>query len=406
MGQRLPGHYNALPIHGGRDLLGAERRVIVYQHILRKQHMDGYLQPLLWTSAGLGLLVVGGELLVRGAVGVSLAVRVSPLVIGLTVVAFGTSAPELAVSVRAALAGSPELAIGNVVGSNIANILLILGAAALISPLAVSSQIIRFDVPLMIAASCALLAVGWDGRISRLDGAVLVCALAAYTGWSWRQSRRENQAVQQEFSQHLGPARQATVTRLLGHAALILVGLALLAGGARWLVDGAVEIARLWGMSELVIGLTVVAVGTSLPEVVTSLVASFRGERDIAVGNVVGSNLFNILCVLGISSLVASQGIRVSAAALQFDIPIMIAVAVACLPIFFTGRTIARWEGALFLGYYAAYTTYLVLAATQASVTRTFGSIMLGFVIPLTVLTLLICVVRAVRQQRAAGPMS
>lgn len=368
--------------------------------------MDGYLQPLLWTTAGLGLLMAGGELLVRGAVGVSVAARVSPLVIGLTVVAFGTSAPELAVSVRAALAGSPELAIGNVVGSNIANVLLILGAAALITPLAVSSQIIRFDVPLMIAASCALLAVGWDGRISRLDGSVLFCALVAYTGWSWRQSRRENQAVQQEFSQHLGPPRRATATRLLGHSALILVGLVLLAGGARWLVDGAVEIARLWGMSELVIGLTVVAVGTSLPEVVTSLMASIRGERDIAVGNVVGSNLFNILCVLGISSMVASQGISVSAAALQFDIPIMIAVAVACLPIFFTGRTIARWEGALFLGYYATYTTYLVLAATQASVTRTFSSIMLGFVIPLTVITLLICVVRAVRQQRSAGPMS
>ena len=321
---------------------------------------------------GLITLVGGGELLVRGASRIAALARISPLVIGLTVVAFGTSAPELAVSLKASLAGQTDIAIGNVVGSNIFNVLLILGVSALVTPLVVSSQLIRIDVPLMIAASVALLLLGLDGHIGRIDGFVLFGVLVVYTGWSIRKSRKETTAVQKEFAHEFGSVKQEkTVLQPWFHVGLIIVGLVLLTFGARWLVDGAVTIAKLLGMSELLIGLTIVAVGTSLPEVAASVLASIKGERDIAVGNVVGSNIFNILSVLGLSASVAPGGVEVSQTALRLDIPIMIAVAVACLPVFFTGHVIARWEGGLFLAYYLAYTAYLILAATNEAVSRT-----------------------------------
>jgi cation:H+ antiporter len=355
--------------------------------------------------AGLITLAVGGEILVRGASALAAALRISPLVIGLTVVAFGTSAPELAVTLQAGLIGQPDVAVGNVVGSNIANVLLILGLSSLAAPLVVSSQLVRFDVPLMIAASLALPALGYDGVLARHDGAVLFGSLLVYTVWAVRKSRAERREVQEEFSHVYAEPAAKREPRLLVQIALIVVGLILLGLGSRWLVRGAVDLARLAGVGELIIGLTIVAVGTSLPELVTSVVAALRGERDIAVGNIVGSNLFNILGVLGLSSLIAPGGIRLAPAALRFDIPVMIAVAVACLPIFFTGRRIARWEGALFLGYYVAYVTYLVLDATNAIVSRQFRAIMLGYVIPLTALTLAIGVFRSVRQSEPqAGP--
>lgn len=363
--------------------------------------MGDYLFPVLWGSTGLVLLIAGGEVLVRGASALAAALRISPLVIGLTVVAFGTSAPELAVSVQSTLNGQPDLAVGNVVGSNIANVLLILGASALMAPLVVASQLIRFDVPLMIAASFAMLGLGWDGTIDRLDGGILFAALLLYTGWLIRQSRKESAEINSEFAAGIPAGGKETVRRFLTQIGLIVLGLVLLGLGSRWLVGGAVDIARLLGVDELIIGLTIVAVGTSLPEIVTSIMASVRGQRDIAVGNVVGSNLFNILCVLGLSSLIAPEGIGVSAEALRFDIPVMIAVAVACLPIFFTGNLIARWEGFLFLGYYVAYTGYLVLVATQAGVTETFTTVMMVFVIPLTCITLGIGVFRSLRRRKA-----
>jgi cation:H+ antiporter len=366
--------------------------------------MSDYLFPVIWIVAGLALLVGGGEVLVRGASAVAALARISPLVIGLTVVAFGTSAPELAVGVQSAFVGQAELAVGNVVGSNIANVLLILGLSALVAPLVVSSQLVRFDVPLMIVVSFLLLVLAWDGMIGRVDGCILFAGVLGYTTWSIRQSRRESEEVKTELAAQVAVPPKATAVRILQQLGLIVIGLILLGVGSRWLVSGSVDIARLLGVRELIIGLTVVAVGTSLPELVTSIVASVRGQRDIAVGNVVGSNLFNILCVLGVSGIVAPDGISVSAAALRLDIPIMIAVAVACLPIFFTGNLIARWEGGLFFAYYLAYTTYLVLAATQAAITRTFGMIMIAFVIPLTVVTLAVGVIRALRGPVAATP--
>ncbi len=357
---------------------------------------------LLLLLAGFVLLVVGAEALVRGASRLAGAMGISPLVIGLTVVAFGTSAPEMAVSVASGLMGQADIALGNVVGSNIFTVLLILGLSAVITPLAVSQQLVRLDVPLMIGVSILTLAFAADGRIGRLDGLVLFSGLVAYTVFQIRQSRRESARVEEQVAREYG-GEAASRRRLAVDAGRILLGLGLLVLGSNWLVAGAVRIAEAFGVSELIVGLTIVAAGTSLPEVATSVVASLRGERDIAVGNVVGSNLFNLLGVLGLSGLVASGGIAVADTALRFDLPVMIAVAVACLPIFFTGHLIARWEGALFLGYYVAYTLYLVLTATGHATLRVFSAAMIGFVVPLTVITLAVATVRAVRAARRSS---
>ncbi len=347
---------------------------------------------------GLALLIAGGESLVRGAAGLAAAARISPLVIGLTVVAFGTSAPEFAVTLQAAVLGQAELALGNVVGSNIFNVLFILGLSSLIVPLTVAAQLIWWDVPLMVVASVLLLLLGLDGTIGRWDGVPLLAGLVAYTAWAVFQSRRESRDVEDEYARQIAGATTAWKYAIV-QLVWIAAGLALLALGSRWLVDGAVAVARFLGVSELIIGLTIVAAGTSLPETVTSVIAGLRGQRDIAVGNIVGSNLFNLLGVLAISAMVAPGGVPVAPEALHFDIPVMIATAVACLPIFFTGHVISRWEGALFLGYYAAYLAHLILAATQATAIRTFDQVMLFAVLPLSVVTLLVGVARAVRRR-------
>lgn len=353
----------------------------------------------IWTGvlfvAGIVLLIWGADLLVRGAAHLAAAAGVPSLIIGLTVVALGTSAPELAVSLQASLNGQAALTLGNIVGSNIANILLILGLAALVVPLLVSPRLLQREVPAMIGISFLLWLLAADGSISRLDGAILVTLLGAFlaaTIWTARP------AVVPDQPPTTRPDGSAWgIARNLG---LVVGGLILLVAGAQWLVDGAVAFARVLGVSELVIGLTVVAVGTSLPEIATSILASLRGERDIAVGNVVGSNILNILAVLGLTTLIAPQPIAVPVSALAFDLPVLVAAAVACLPIFFNGRLIARWEGALFLGYYLAYTIYLVLAATRHSALPLFTAAMSFFVIPLTVVTLAVVIWRSVRAQR------
>ncbi len=349
--------------------------------------------PLLLLILGFGLLIVGAEILVRGAVQLATAIGISPLIIGLTVVAFGTSSPELAVSIQSAWMGQADLALGNVVGSNIFNVLFILGLAALVAPLLVSRQLIVRDVPLMIAASLLLPILGWDGSVSRLDGLILFAISIAYLAYSIRQSRKASQAIPDEVKADLAERQRPWYVNAL----LVIVGLLVLVIGSDWLVDGAVAIARSWGVSELVIGLTIVAAGTSMPEVAASIIASLRAQRDIAVGNVVGSNLFNILVVLGLTAVFAPNGVEVPMAAFSFDIPVMIAAAVACLPIFFSGRIIARWEGALFLGYYIAYTLYVILSATQHDALPLFSQTMLWFVIPLTLVTFIVLAVREAR---------
>ncbi len=302
------------------------------------------MNELLWAAAkiagGLILLVAGGETLVRGASLLASAMRVSSLVIGLTVVAFGTSAPELAVSLQSAWSGNADLAIGNVVGSNIFNVLFILGFSALIVPLVVSSQLIRWDAPVMIASSVLLFVFGLNGRIERWEGYLLFLGVVLYTWWCIRQSRKEGRQVIEEFEGEWpsDPGPSAAPPHWLSNLLLIVLGLCLLGLGSNLLISGSVRIASAMGVSQLVIGLTIVAIGTSLPEVVTSITAACRNERDIAVGNVVGSNIFNILCVVGLTSTVSPQGIAVSQSALSLDIPVMLAVAFACLPIFLSGH--------------------------------------------------------------------
>ena len=354
---------------------------------------------------GLVLLIVGAELLVRGASRLAAAVGISPLVIGLTVVAFGTSAPELAVSMQSAWQGQADIAIGNVVGSNIANVLFILGISALITPLVVASQLVRIDVPIMIGVSILLYVMSWDGYLGFSEGALLFAGIIVYTGWLVLQSRRESRQVAAEFAAEFGEeqynkAETHTTLGLLLNLGLVVVGLLLLVVGAQWLVDGAVTLARWFGVSELIIGLTVIAVGTSLPEVATSVIAALRGERDIAVGNVVGSNISNILAVLGMTALVAPQGISVSPAALAFDLPVMIAVAVVCLPIFYVRSSITRGEGLLLFSYYVAYIAYLVITATAHDALPALSTTMTFFVLPLTALGLIVAIGREWRARR------
>ncbi len=354
---------------------------------------------LLFILGGVGL-IVGAELLVRGASRLATAVGVTPLVIGLTVVSLGTSAPEIAISIDASLRGYADMALGNVVGSNIFNVLLILGLSALIGPLVVAQRLLWWDVPLMIGCAVLLLFLGLDGSLGRLDGAVLCIGLVAYVWWAIHLSRRESQDVHNEYADANVPWQQSPGLSIVTQLALIIGGLALLVIGAEWFVQGAVRIALALGISDLVVSLTIIAAGTSLPEVVVSVLASCRGERDIAVGNVVGSSIFNILAVLGLTAVILPHGVTVPLAVLHFDMPVMIAAFVACLPIFMTGHLMSRWEGGLFVGYYAAYTMYLILDATAHDGLPVFSHIMLVFVIPLTVVTLLIGVVRFSRQRK------
>jgi cation:H+ antiporter len=330
---------------------------------------------------GFAALVIGGELLVRGGSGLGRALGLSPLLVGLTIVAFATSAPELAVSVDASLSGSPGLAVGNVVGSNITNVLLVLGLAALVLPVAVRRSLVRTDVPVMVAASALLLLLALDGRVSTLDGLLLLALLLAYVAWSVVTGRRQERPV---------PDAAAAEPRPVRDVLLVVAGVGLLVIGARWLVSAATEVAADAGVSELVIGLTVVAVGTSLPELATSVIAAVRGERDIAIGNVVGSNVFNIGGVMGLTAVVSPGGVPVEAAAVRFDLPVMVAVAVLLVPVVFTGLTIARWEAAVFLGYFVAYVGYLLLAASEHDALPAYSAVMLFFVVPLTVLTLVV----------------
>ncbi len=345
-------------------------------------------------SGGLVSLVIGAEALVRGASRLAAALGISPLVIGLTVVAFGTSSPELAISLQSTFIGQADIAVGNVVGSNIFNMLVIVGLSAIITPLVVHQQLVRLDVPLLIGVSLLTWWMAANGVVSRWEGGILFVGLVTYIAFLIWQSRRESAEVQQEYEAEYGNGRLRDWRLWLLNLGLAGIGLALLVLGSDWLVEGAVRLARLFGLSELIIGLTIIAAGTSLPEVATSVLAAMRSERDIAVGNAVGSSIFNLMAVLALTAVFAPSGINVAAAAINFDIPVMTAVAVASLPVFFTGNLIARWEGFVFLAYYLAYTAYLVLEATSHNALPQYSTLMLEFVLPLTIITLVILVVR------------
>ncbi|HEY7817304.1 MAG TPA: calcium/sodium antiporter [Vicinamibacteria bacterium] len=350
---------------------------------------------------GLVFLILGAELLIRGASRIASALGVPPLIVGLTVVAFGTGSPEMAVSIESALAGRPDIAYGNVVGSNVVNILLILGFSAAIAPLTVPHQLLRVDVPIMVGASflCALMSL--NGRISRMEGLLLFVAMVLYTSWLVRESRKSRHkelAAEYREDFEVGPP---STRAWLGNGALVALGLAMLVHGSGWVVAGAVELARRVGLSELAIAAAIIAPGTSLPELAASVLAAYRGEREIAVGNAVGSNIFNILGVLGIASALSPTGVGVATEAIYFDTPVMVAVAVACLPVFFNGYRIARWEGFLFVSYYGFYLSYLILNSSRHEAIRWFGPAMAFFVIPLTVITLVVVTVRGIRSGRA-----
>jgi len=396
--------------------------------------------------AGVAALILGAELLIRGASRLAAAAGISSLVVGLTVVSFGTSAPELAVTVGSGLTGRPDVGVGNVVGSNILNIFFILGLSAAVRPLIVSHELVRREIPILIGVTLAVWLLAANGVLGRLEGIVLLLVCGAYTGLLMREARKTGRpggrrqsanpsepeeqtrpGIPNEFesSTHPGgpteagdpsePEEQTRSTEKKGadeqasttyrglfrgrDLFLVLAGLVLLLVGARWLVEGSVAVATALGVSEVIIGLTVVALGTSLPEVATSVLASMRGERDIAVGNVVGSNVFNLTLILGAGSVFTPDGLPVAPSILTFDMPIMVAATVACLPVFFTGYRIARWEGWLFLGYYVAYTLYLVLAASRHDALDEFSVVMAYFVVPLTVITLILLAVRFWRNE-------
>jgi cation:H+ antiporter len=353
---------------------------------------------------GLVLLIVGAEALVRGAARLAVAVGISPLVVGMTVVAYGTSAPELAVALQSVFStpARPDLAVGNVVGSNISNILLVLGIAALAAPLMVARSLVRITVPLMILVAGVVWIMSLNGRIDRWEGVLLFGGSLLFTIISVARSRHATAATLAERHQVGVPlSKNKRIVTTLLNLALIVIGLVLLVFGARALVNAASEVARLLEINELVVGLTVVAVGTSLPEIATSVIAGLRGQRDIAVGNVVGSNIFNILLVLGLCAALAPQPVLVDDNALRFDIPFMFLVSFACWPIFYTQGEIDRWEGLALLGFYVAYTVFLYLRATEDSWFTPYLSVMAGGVLPGMLLLLAIASYRHWRRTRS-----
>lgn len=302
---------------------------------------------MLLILAGIILLYFGAEGLVRGSSNLALRMGIQPLVVGLTVVAFGTSAPELTVSMSAALQDKGVVALGNVIGSNIFNIAVILGLSAVIAPLTIHINLLRRDIPIMIGVTVVGFALIAYGNVPRAAGAGLLLMLGAYLFYTIREARREQQSGEMPMEQSVKPKSPIWLDIVF-----VVIGLGLLVWGANWFVTGSIEIARQLGVSEAVIGLTIVAAGTSLPELATSVVAAIKRQTDIAVGNVVGSNIFNLLCILGATAMVkpvSAEGINL------VDAGVMLFVAVTLLPLAFTQKTISRLEGAFFLAVYGGY---------------------------------------------------
>lgn len=350
-------------------------------------------------AAGLVLLLFGASILVKGAGSLAAGWGISPLIIGLTVVAYGTSAPEMAVSVAGSLSGAPDVALGNVLGSTVCNVLLILGLSALAGTLLVNSRLVHIEVPLVVVLAVLVFMLAFDGGLSRLDGLMLLLIAIGYTFFTVKAARKGNSddALAADID-----VKDLAARPWYFNLGLVAIGVAALVGGSQFLVASATDIAQAFGLSDLVIGLTVVAIGTSLPEIATSITATIKGDRDIAVGNVIGSNIFNLSAVLGLAGLVSPSGIPVAESLLRFDFPILIAVTAACLPIFFTGHKVMRWEGAVFLAYYVAYVAYLVLYASNHAGADTLASVMLVFVMPLTVITLGVLVYRELLRRKVA----
>jgi len=321
---------------------------------------------LLLLMAGLIVLAIGAEGIVRSASKLASSIGISPMVIGLTVVAVGTSMPELAVGITAAQQDSPGLSIGNIAGTNLVNLLFILGLSALLDPLSLHLRVIRLDLPGMVIAALLLTLMAWDGRLSQLDGALLFGSAVLYTIVLVKVSRRESRAVREEFRTMYSEAAAAARAPLGARAKqllILIVSIALTLLGADWLVDGAVSIARSVGIGDAVIGLTIVAIGTSAPELATTVISTIKRERDVAVGNLLGSSIYNILVILGLTCLAVPGGLTVDRSLLLFDIPLVFAVALLCIPVFMTGRRVSRFEGGLFLAVYLGYLVFVLARA-------------------------------------------
>ncbi|WP_409522038.1 MULTISPECIES: calcium/sodium antiporter [unclassified Pseudomonas] len=339
-------------------------------------------------------MIIGAELSVRAAVVLAVLLKTRPLFLGLTVVALGSSAPQMAVGLQAALTDSTDIAVGSVIGSNIFNILVTLGLSALIIPLRVARQLVRVDLPLMIGATALVTGLAWNGVLSVVDGVILLIAMACYLAVVVRQFAHG--------ARHFStpePNLRRRARPILGRLALMGCGLALLILGSHLLVGAAVMVAQDLGLSERVIGLTVIACATSLPALTTSLIAALRGERDIAVGNIIGSNLFNLLGVLGITSLIASGPLSISPNAQDFDLPVMLGVAVLCLPLFYSGYRITRLEGLLLLGLYAVYGLHIVSFTTGMPLAGRLERLMIHYALPVLAVGVLISTFRAWRRQ-------
>jgi cation:H+ antiporter len=302
--------------------------------------------------AGIGVLYFGAEWLVRGAARLAGSLGVSPIVVGLTIVSFGTSAPELVVGTVAALGGNPGLAIGNVMGSNLANIGLILGLTAVVRPLAVHSRVVWREMPLMLLVTAALYPLMSDYMLDRGDGVILLFALAGYLLFVFQSVEDEAPEILGEYEEFMKASTESQTTVHLSDVFWVVIGSACLILGGYGIVEGAVQVATKLGVSQVVIGLTVVAVGTSLPELATSMVAALRGEADIAVGNVIGSNIFNVAAILGTASVL--EPIAIPRGVLTRELPVVLAMSVLLFPVLRSGWKIRRWEGGVLLAAYAA----------------------------------------------------
>lgn len=302
---------------------------------------------------GLAILIAGGEVLVRGAVGIALKFNLSPLVIGMTIVSFGTSAPELIVSLKAALEGHPEIAIGNVVGSNIANITLVLGITTMILPISVQKNTLKIDWPIMMAVSVLFYLFILNGVLNTWEGATFVLLLLIFVVYQLKSSQKNEADDKEELKEEV----ISKFPSILKHLIFILIGVVGLAFGADWLLEGAINIAKNFGVSEHVISVTIVAFGTSVPELATSIIAAFKKQMDISVGNLIGSNIFNLLAVLGITSLI--KEIPISNQVITSDVLWMLGTSLLLLP-FMLNYNISRWKGAVLTLSYLAYVFFLL----------------------------------------------
>lgn len=315
-------------------------------------------------AAGLALLVIGAELLVRGASRVAIMLGISPMVIGLTIVSIGTSMPELAIGITASWQGSGGLVVGNVTGANLFVMLVVFGISALIRPLPLDLQILKLELPTIVLAAMMMMLLAWDGVLSRVDGLLMFLAGCLYTGALFAITSRSSRESQQEYLDEYGPELIPLAQRRwrgkVWYAAMLLVGIILTVLGADVLVDGAIRIATYFDVSTTVIGLTVVAFGTSAPELVTTIVATMKDDRDVAIGNLLGSSIYNILAILSLTCMFSPEGLPVEPHLLWFDLPLMAGVAIGAIPIFWTGHRISRLEGALGIAIYLAYLTWLI----------------------------------------------